>query len=393
MIKEFNIFLFSLSLLLKRKTSLFIFLILTTLIFIIASASFVTESIKKELILTHNELPDIVMQKIIGGRQQYLSSEYIEKIVDIPGIKSVYPRIWGYYYFDYASVNFALVGIDPLEPIYKESLEKALNGLNIKYLSQNDTWIIMGHGIEKLFNEIAYSKEAYFRLPNGEYLQLQPIKGLDKESAIFTNDIVMVSKITAQKILGMQEDMYTDVAITVYNKDEIITIASKIRDRLKDVRTVTKKDVLNSYKSVFSYKSGFFITLFGILILTMILIVVDKLSGLSQLEKTEIGVLKATGWTTSDILKLKFYESGFISFQAYIVGIFLALVYVFILKAPLLLDIFSGYASLKMNYLLIFAINFKVLFFIFICVIPFYISAVIIPSYKIATTDTYEVFR
>jgi ABC-type lipoprotein release transport system permease subunit len=391
--KEFKIFLFSLSLLLKRKTSYFIFLILTTLIFIIASASFVTESIKKELILTHDELPDIVIQKIVGGRQQYISSDYIEKIIDLPGIQSIYPRIWGYYYFDYASVNFALVGIDPLEPIYKKSLESAFKGLDINYLLQKDDWLIMGYGIGKLFDEIAYSKEAYFRLPNGEYLKLEPIKRLDKDSSIFTNDIVMVSKSTAQKILGLEDGFYTDIALTVYNKNETITLAAKIRDRLKDVRTVSKKDILNSYQNVFSYKSGFFITLFGILIFTMILIVVDKLSGLSQLEKTEIGVMKATGWTTSDVLKLKLYEAGFVSFQAYVVGIFLALVYVFILKAPLMLDIFSGYASLKINYSLIFATNFKVLFFVFISVVPFYVASVIIPSYKIATTDTYEVFR
>jgi len=391
--KELNILLFSINLLLKRKTSYFIFFILTTLIFIVASATFVTESIKKELITTHEELPDIVVQKIIGGRQQYISAEYIDKIVDIPGIQSIYPRIWGYYYFDYASVNFTLLGIDPLEPIYKKSLEDAISGIDIRYLLKNDNWLIIGYGIGDLFKKIAYSEEAYFRLPDGEYISLKPIKILDKESAIFTNDIVMVPKKIAQKILDLPEGLYTDIAVNVSNKNEIITISSKIRDRLKDVRTISKRDVLNSYQNVFNYKSGFFITLFGILIFTMILIVVDKLSGLGNSEKTEIGVMKATGWTTGDVLKLKFYEAGFISFQAYIVGIFLALVYVFILKAPLMIDIFSGYARLKIGYSLIFALNFKVLFFIFICVIPFYIAAVIIPSYKIATTDTYEVFR
>lgn len=65
--REFNIFLFSINLLLKRKSSYYIFLILTVLVFFIASASFITASIKKELILTHEELPDIVIQRVIGG--------------------------------------------------------------------------------------------------------------------------------------------------------------------------------------------------------------------------------------------------------------------------------------------------------------------------------------
>jgi hypothetical protein len=70
--KELRIFLFALTLTAKRKTSYFIFLILTILVFLISAATFITESIKKELFITHEELPDIVIQKVIGGRQQLL---------------------------------------------------------------------------------------------------------------------------------------------------------------------------------------------------------------------------------------------------------------------------------------------------------------------------------
>ncbi len=391
--KEFRIFLFSLSLLVKRKTSFFIFIILTVLIFLVSSASFITESIKKELLITHDELPDIVVQKVVGGRQQYISLESIDRIVDIPGIKHIYPRVWGYYFFDYANVNFSVVGIDPLEPSYKKSLEDALKGLEVKKMIQNDDWMILGYGVGRLFRDIGYNDGAYFKMADGEYLKLKPFAFLDKKSAIFTNDIVLVSKDAARKMLGIDENLCTDIAITVYNKNEIVLIASKIRDQLKNVRTITKNDVLNSYKNVFNYKSGFFITLFGILLFTMMLIVVDKLSGLSETEKLEIGVLKATGWTTSDVLKLKFYEASFLVVEAYITGVAISLVYVYLLKAPIMIDIFSGYGSLKLNYQLIFAVNFQVLFFIFFAVVPFYIASVIVPTYKLATMDTYEVFR
>jgi len=82
------------------------------------------ESIKKELMITHDELPDIVVQKVIGGRQQYINIENIDKIVNIPGIKNIVPRIWGYYFFEYSNINFSVIGIDPLEPFYKRSLEE-----------------------------------------------------------------------------------------------------------------------------------------------------------------------------------------------------------------------------------------------------------------------------
>ncbi|MGC8768845.1 ABC transporter permease [Calditerrivibrio sp.] len=391
--KEFNIFLFSIKLLLKRKSSYYIFLILMVLVFFIASASFITASIKKELILTHEELPDIVIQRVIGGRQQYIPMDYIDKIVSIPGIKSILPRVWGYYYFDYSRVNFSIVGIDPLEPFYKKSLEENIKHIKTDDLIKRDDWMILGNGVRRLFSEIGYVDYAYFKKPNGEYIKLLRFDYLTQESAIFTNDIILISQNTARKLLGMDDDYVSDIVVNVYNKNEVVTIAAKIRDILKDARTVTKKDILNSYQNVFNYKFGFFITLFGVLVFTMMVIVIDKLGGLSETEKLEIGVLKATGWTTSDVLRLKFYESSFLVLQAFIIGVLLAVIYVYILKAPIMMNIFSGYASLKTEYQLIFAVDFKTLFLIFIAIVPFYIAAIIIPTYRIATLDTYEVFK
>lgn len=391
--RELNIFLFSINLLLKRKSSYYIFLILTVLVFFIASASFITASIKKELILTHEELPDIVIQRVIGGRQQYVHMDYIDKIVSIPGIKSILPRVWGYYYFDYSGVNFSIVGIDPLEPFYKKSLEESIKHIKIDELTIRDDWMILGNGVRSLFSDIGYLDYAYFKKPDGEYVKLRRFDYLNGESAIFTNDIILISQKMARTLLGMDEDYVTDIAVNVYNKNEVVTIAAKIRDILKDVRTVTKKDILNSYQNVFNYKLGFFITLFGVLFFTMMVIVIDKLGGLSETEKLEIGVLKATGWTTSDVLRLKFYESSFLVLQAYIMGVLLSMIYVYLLKAPIMMNMFNGYATLKTEYQLIFAVDFKTLFFVFITIVPFYIAAIIIPTYRIATLDTYEVFK
>lgn len=74
-------------------------------------------------------------------------------------------------------------------------------------------------------------------------------------------------------------------------------------------------------------------------------------------------------------------------------GVLLSMIYVYLLKAPIMMNIFNGYATLKTEYQLIFAVDFKTLFFVFIAIVPFYIAAIIIPTYRIATLDTYEVFK
>ena len=61
----------------------------------------------------------------------------------------------------------------------------------------------------------------------------------------------------------------------------------------------------------------------------------DKASGLSAEERKEIGILKAIGWETADVIRMKFWEGILISFSAFMLGYLAAYLHVFYSSAVL----------------------------------------------------------
>ncbi len=72
----------------------------------------------------------------------------------------------------------------------------------------------------------------------------------------------------------------------------------------------------------------------------------DKATGLSAEEKREIGILKAVGWETSDILLMKFWEGAAVSLTAFFLGIFLAYLHIFLASSLLFEPFLKGWSVL-----------------------------------------------
>jgi hypothetical protein len=72
----------------------------------------------------------------------------------------------------------------------------------------------------------------------------------------------------------------------------------------------------------------------------------EKASGLSAEEKREIGILKAIGWETGDVIKMKFWEGLLISLTAFLAGFVAAYVHVFHFAASLFEPVLKGWAVL-----------------------------------------------
>jgi ABC-type lipoprotein release transport system permease subunit len=375
----------------KRK-NIFIFIIFTLLTTLLTATFLITGSIKYELQTTVNSLPQITVQKVKAGRHYDIDSAIANEIVTIAGVEQAIPRVWGYYYFANAGVNFSIVGIDQYEEQYTNSLSKITKEFDFDKLNTHHSMVV-GKGVKKVLKESYYNDYFNFIKPNGSFKKIYLAGIFDGDTELEANDMILMSKDDVREIFDIPDGKATDIVVKVANPHEITTIASKIKLIYPDSRVITNNDLQVSYQNIFDYKSGLFLALFIISLFTFFMIVYDKSSGLSSEEKREIGILKAVGWSVDDVLKEKFYEAFIISFFAYILGILIAFGYVYGLNAPLLRDVFVGYSQLKTTFELPFIFDIQTLFLVFLLSVPIYIGATIIPSWRASTLEVDEIIR
>jgi len=376
----------------SRSKNIFILVVFTLLTALLTSVFLITGSIKHELHSTVDALPQITVQKIKAGRHYDIETSIADEIIGITGVSEAIPRVWGYYYFENAGVNFSLVGIDQYEQQYKNSFDAVVKKFDFDALN-NKNQMVVGAGVRKVMKKSYYNNYFNFIKPDGSFIKVTLAGVFDGETQLESNDMILMAKETVREIFDIAEEKATDIVVKVPNPEEVPTIASKIKLLYPDTRVISTHDLKVSYQNIFDYKSGIFLALFTMALFTFFMIIYDKASGLSSEEKREIGILKAIGWRVDDVLKEKFYESFILSFLSYITGVVLAFGFVYLFQAPLLREIFVGYSQLKTSFELPFIFDIQTLFLVFFLSVPIYIAATIIPSWRAATLEVDEVIR
>lgn len=377
------------SLFIAKKKNLFIFFILSMLVFLVASVVFTEKSLRYEVIDAAKAMPDIIVQKRIGGRHENIDLNLLYKLVEIEGVQRAVPRIWGLYRFQKGDVDFAVIGIDGIDYDYTQKLSEVADIFD-RNISKG---IVVGSGVRKILQKNYYKDYMTFLRPDAKVKKLKIVGEFSSKNTLFSNDVIVTSIQNAREIFGVSKNKATDIALFVPNPDEVQNIALKITMIDPMLHVKTKRETIAEYESMFDYESGFFFVLFLVSVFTFFMIVSDRLSALTSGEKKEISILKAIGWSIQDIVKEKFIESFIVASGAYFLGIVIALIYVFIFGAPGIEAIFSGSFALKPSVELRYHIEAKEYLFIFLISVVFYLLSVIIPAWRVAVKDVDEVLR
>jgi ABC-type lipoprotein release transport system permease subunit len=183
------------------------------------------------------------------------------------------------------------------------------------------------------------------------------------------------------------------LTIGVRNKKELTTIATKIVQLLPDSRPILRDEILRTYDAVFDWRGGVIIVILLGSVMAFIIFAWDRAAGLSAEEKREIGILKALGWETSDVLLMKFWEGVVVSLASFLLGGLLAYGHVFFTSSTLFESALKGWSVLYPDFKLTPSINaYQVATLFFLTVIP-YTVATIVPSWRAATIDPDSVMR
>ena len=377
-------------LLIKHKSKhIAIFIISILIVFLISSVLFVSNSLKKEVFSTLDNQSDFIIQKTNNGKIFDTPISWVEDFSSINGIKNTQQRVYGQYYFMPENVYFTIVGIDLFEENTNKNLRELLKILNISDFLKNDSMII-GNGIKKIFDKYHYFDSYDFKLLDKQSLNVKIFKDLPQEANLIANDLIIMDINLAKKILNINEENSTDIVLNVPNDLEKQNIKEQLILKHSNIRILQKENLKKEYENMFNYKGGIFLVLFIVVIFTFILILYQRYSMISSSDKKEIGILKAVGWSIKDIIKLKIIENFIVGFMAFIIGVIIAYIFVFILNAPILKNIFIGFSNVQNDFILNSNIEFTTLVTLFLFFIIPFLSAVLIPVWKIAVIDANE---
>jgi ABC-type lipoprotein release transport system permease subunit len=365
--RQRNILDFTLSSLLRRKgKNLALIFVYTLVVFLLASVVFFTYSIKQEASLILKGAPEMVVQRFVAGRHELIPVVYLNAIKEIRGVREAKGRHWGYYYDPVVGANYTVMVSKDDGPV--------------------DGKVIIGQGVSR--TRLAFEGDTIeFRTYEGKLVSLEVGKVFSPRSELISSDLILMSEGDFARLFGTPGGYATDLTLKVANVKELPTIAEKIAERLPDTRIILRDEILRTYDAVFSWRGGILIVIFMGVLLAFVIFAWDKASGLSVEEKKEIGILKAIGWETSDVILMKYWEGTVISLASFLTGLLLAYVHVFFASAVLFEPVLKGWAVLYPRFRPVpFIDGAQVAALFFLTVVP-YTVATIIPSWRAATVD------
>ncbi|MEK6726454.1 MAG: FtsX-like permease family protein [Deltaproteobacteria bacterium] len=263
----------------------------------------ISEGVKAESMASVMEGADIYLTLDQYGKNAPVPLKYLPDVKKINGVMRVVPRVLGRTYLgDSLAV---VVGIPAGE------LPPSVECVEGKPFSSRGEAVI-GVGLARHFN---FSVGHAFMLGgvNGRMLK---ITGLFKaDSSIWASDLIFIPFEDASAIFKTG-DLATDFLIYVRPG-----YTSAVAETLKKIegasfRIQSKELVKQYFNKGFTLKGGIFTALYTVAFaLAIPALLVSSGFGLSE-RKREIGIFKATGWQTSEVLEMVVFENLIISLSA-----------------------------------------------------------------------------
>ncbi len=376
---------FTLSSLMRRKVKNVGLLCLYALIvFILASAIFFTSSIKKEASLILRGTPEIIVQKMAAGRHDLFPLRDMEAVKNVRGVAAVEGRLWGYYFDDRLGANYTLIVPPAARSSAEPSEARPLFWFNAAALEPGT--IVIGEGVARV-GKLSKGDSIAFTAYDGSTIDLKVADTLSSKSELVSSDLILIGEEDFRKLFDIGKDYATDITVEVKNPREIPTVASKITRVLPDTRPIVRDEILRTYDSIFNWRGGMMIVILSAAILAFVIFAWDKASGLSAEERQEIGILKAVGWETSDVILMKFWEGAIVSLTAYFAGVILAYVHVFLTGSLIFEPALKGWSVLYPHFSLTPFISAEQLITLFFLTVVPYTIATIVPTWRAAIID------
>jgi len=375
-----------------RGKSLAIALPLSVVIAVFGAITFIKDGLSRDAELSAELLPDVTVQKTVGGRVERMPMALIPELGNLPHVSSIAPRVWGYLPIEFESEAFAytIMGLD---------LERAELPEGAELLVREGRFIEAG---ERGKCVIGNAVSAGLNAGLGDRISLGDLYGnedafevvgvFETSVQIYASDLILTDIDTAREFFGYMDDEASDVSVYLDDSAYADRTAAAIQEMSPELRVLSKETLREVMLQAYGGRGGIFQLIWLVLLLTAGLIAWSQASHISLDRKHEVGILKAIGWETLDVIELAVIEATILGLLAAFCGIVLALAYV-LADAPGMKSYFLGWATVYPQFPMPLAVTARSMTVLLaICIVPLWL-AVVVPCWLLGVVEPDSAIR
>lgn len=368
----------------RRARTTTLILGLASSVALLAAVSFLTGALRAEATRVRDAMPALVVQRLVAGRPALLETSLAPTLAHIAAVRSVTPRVWGYLFLASVQSNVVVVGSPPRTPL------TVTEGRDLGVDERGA--VVLGKELAEVLG-VRVNDHIMLPRPNHTSKTLTVVGLFAGPTALYTSDVALVNEADAREILGVPEGSAVDFAVELTTPDESQVAARKASESFAGARVIERRALDRTLSLVYGRRAGF--VLGGSLpaLLALLVLAWDRAAGVGPAERREIAVLKASGWSTSDVLRLKLYESLVVGFGGAGLGVVLAYVWCFVLGAPGLREILAGWAVLYPRAHLTPALDGAAVLSVLGLVVAPFVALSIGPAWRAAGVDPLDAMR
>ncbi len=278
--------------------------------------------------------PSLVVRRVdAGGWRPIPAAEASERAAQVIGVTAARPRIWGVVAGPGGPVT--LLAVPP-----SRELDEAVPSGGVLPRQWLD---ILSPGKAVVGPALADLKGGQLELRGVTTLQLDVVGTMEPDASMAVHDVVLVSPSDARPLLGLAPGEASDLAIQVFHDNEEEAIVPDLIEAFPwPVHIRRRSETLDGYTAGLGRRGSLaMLTLTPALLGLVLLVVAAWRDGLAN--RREVGLLKALGWTTGDVVRLRLWRAAIVGVPAVVLGLVLAYELVFWPGASWLGEVLLGW--------------------------------------------------
>ena len=302
----------------------------------------ISEAIKAEAARSVDVGPDLLLSMDYGGRSGPISMDLVDRLRKIDYVKRVVPRVVGRMYQGAKLLIAVGLPAEEVPPFGTQIIE----GRGFK---PGDRKVLLaGKGF------IDYVKGLGREIKPGDTVTLTDIKGdwwayklvgvlSSKDVTLWNYDVIVMPFEDAQEYFGLKGQA-TEIMMYILQGYDV-SVLGELK-ALGSFFRLQSKSLINQYTQIGHRERQTIFSLLYVVILVLAIPLISMLSvyGLTE-RRHEVGILKASGWRTSDVLELNFFESIILSLLGVVVAFIAAVIWVKVFNGVVISRLFISHEA------------------------------------------------